>query len=119
MMLLAAPTTARNGGTGSRLLAVKGPGDSLGAPLLRCSSGGGDRRWKVLVRARSAVKLFRAALQDLRRLVEMHPEAKGAVQAMLTQQETDMMVAEAMCQLHIYGGSHARHQSQSIASICS
>lgn len=98
-----------------KVLAVKGPGDSLGVPLVPGSSSSGssrrshDRRWKVSVRARSDVKLFRARLDDLARLVEAHPEMESAVKQIVTQQETDMMVAEAMRQLRLYGDCAGRH----------
>jgi CRP-like cAMP-binding protein len=106
----------------AKVLAIKGPGDSLGVPLIPGSSsnsgGGGsnsssrlrERRWKVSVRARSdGVKLFRARLDDLARLVEAHPEMESAVKQIVTQQETDMMVAEAMRQLRLYGDCAAHH----------
>eukprot|EP00882_Tetradesmus_deserticola_P008723 GHRQ01009199.1.p1 GENE.GHRQ01009199.1~~GHRQ01009199.1.p1 ORF type:complete len:243 (+),score=92.16 GHRQ01009199.1:827-1555(+) len=96
----------------AKVLAVKGPGDSLGVPLVPGSSSGGrahERRWKVSVRARSDVKLFRARLDDLARLVETHPEMESAVKQMATQQETDMMVAEAMRQLQLYGDCAPQH----------
>jgi hypothetical protein len=104
---------------GVKLLAVKGPGDSLGVPLLpttqaaasRRSSGGGaaERRWKVSVVARGRTTVFTARLEDLARLVEAHPEMEGAVQQIVTQQETDMMVAEAMRQLRLYNDCHRSH----------
>jgi hypothetical protein len=99
----------------AKVLAVKGPGDSLGVPLIPGSSNGGssnrarERRWEVSVRARSNVKLFRARLDDLARLVEAHPEMESAVKQIVTQQETDMMVAEAMRQLRLYGDSAGLH----------
>jgi hypothetical protein len=99
----------------AKVLAVKGPGDSLGVAVVPGSSNGGgsrnrsERRWKVSVRARSNVKLFRARLDDLARLVEAHPEMESAVKQIVTQQETDMMVAEAMRQLRLYGDGAAHH----------
>jgi CRP-like cAMP-binding protein len=102
----------------AKVLAVKGPGDSLGVPLVPGSSNAGnsgssrtrsERRWKVSVRARSDVKLFRARCDDLERLVEAHPEMESAVKQIVTQQETDMMVAEAMRQLRLYGDVAAHH----------
>lgn len=101
------------------LLGVKGAGDSLGVPLLRQGSTGlvpltgrgsgpggvRERRWKVSVRARGNVTLFRAKLEDLSRLVECHPEMASAVNQIATQQETDLMVAEAMRQLQLYNGA--------------
>lgn len=107
---------------GLKLLAVKGPGDSLGVPLLpaastqNCSSGGGgnparrasavERRWKVSVAARGRAIVFTARLEDLAKLVESHPEMEGAVKQIVTQQETDMMVAEAMRQLRLFNDCH-------------
>lgn len=105
---------------GLKLLAVKGPGDSLGVPLLpsttsgssrRSSSGSGtERRWKVSVVARGRTTVFTARLEDLARLVEAHPEMEGAVKQIVTQQETDMMVAEAMRQLRLYNDCHRSHK---------
>jgi hypothetical protein len=95
----------------AKVLAVKGPGDSLGVPLVPGGSSrrSSERRWKVSVRARSDVKLFRARCDDLGRLVEAHPEMESAVKQIVTQQETDMMVAEAMRQLRLYGDVAAHH----------
>lgn len=109
---------------GAKLLAVKGPGDSLGVPLLpapntnnsnsngsssRRSSAACERRWKVSVVARGRAVVFTARLEDLARLVEAHPEMEGAVKQIVTQQETDMMVAEAMRQLRLYNDCHRSH----------
>jgi hypothetical protein len=104
---------------GVKLLSVKGPGDSLGVPQLpskqagasRCSSIGSvaERRWKVSVVARGRTTVFTARLEDLAKLVEAHPEMEGAVQQIVTQQETDMMVAEAMRQLRLYNNCHRGH----------
>jgi hypothetical protein len=109
---------------GLKLLAVKGPGDSLGVPLLptstsaaangssrRSSSGAAavERAWKVSVVARGRTTVFTARLEDLARLVEAHPEMEGAVKQIVTQQETDMMVAEAMRQLQLYNDCHRSH----------
>lgn len=105
---------------GVKLLAVKGPGDSLGVPLLpstqaqgasrRSNSGStAERRWKVSVVARGCTTVFTARLEDLAKLVEAHPEMEGAVQQIVTQQETDMMVAEAMRQLRLYNDCHRSH----------
>jgi hypothetical protein len=41
-------------------------------------------------------------LDDLEKLVATHPEMQTAVAQMGHQQETDMMVAEAMSQLRLY-----------------
>jgi hypothetical protein len=113
-----------------RVIAVKGPGDSLGMPhglqaaLASSSSGGGgsssgggsnqglppagEVRWQVCARARGSVTVFRVRCADLGALVASHPEMEGAVRQMLVQQETDMMVAEAMRQLRLYNeaGAH-------------
>ena len=105
-------STAARQTEGLQLLAVKGPGDSLGVPLLpprsqRNSSGGSgsgsgcERRWKVCVVARGRTTVFTARLEELGRLVEAHPEMEGAVQQIVHQQETDMMVAEAMRMLRL------------------
>lgn len=108
---------------GLKLLAVKGPGDSLGVPLLpsntaaaaangssrRSSSGAAERCWKVSVVARGRTTVFTARLEDLAKLVEAHPEMEGAVKQIVTQQETDMMVAEAMRQLRLYNDCHRSH----------
>jgi hypothetical protein len=101
---------------GVKLLAVKGPGDSLGVPLLPspCQPGDSssrrnsatDRRWKVSVVSRGRSVVFTARLADLARLVESHPEMEGAVKQIVTQQETDMMVAEAMRQLRLFNDCH-------------
>jgi hypothetical protein len=99
---------------GVKLLAVKGPGDSLGVPLLPSLSQDGssrrnsatDRRWKVSVVSRGRSVVFTARLADLARLVESHPEMEGAVKQIVTQQETDMMVAEAMRQLRLFNDCH-------------
>lgn len=96
--------------TACKFLAVKGPGDSLGGPLAHTDSsttGGSnrqpqDRRWRVHVRARGDVIVFTTKLADLQKLVEAHPEMESAVKQIVTQQETDMMVAEAMRQLRLY-----------------
>eukprot|EP00775_Hariotina_reticulata_P008788 gene8788-8966_t len=103
------------GGSGSscstgRVLGVKGPGDSLGVPLSHDGSTGGwegegDRRWRVSVRARGQATLFKARLDDLEKLVAAHPEMQTAVAQMGHQQETDMMVAEAMSQLRLYNAA--------------
>jgi CRP-like cAMP-binding protein len=113
-----------------RVIAVKGPGDSLGLPhglqaALASSTGGGggsscssgsnqalpaegEVRWQVCARARGAVTVFRVRCADLGALVAAHPEMEGAVRQMLVQQETDMMVAEAMRQLRLFNeaGAH-------------
>lgn len=104
---------------GVQLLAVKGPGDSLGVPLLPCSSqnssrrssssGSCDRRWKVSVLARGRTTVFTARLEELAKLVQAHPEMESAVKQIVTQQETDMMVAEAMRQLRLYNDCHRSH----------
>lgn len=111
---------------GVKLLAVKGPGDSLGVPLLpphsqqqtgaaaRSSSsaggGGSERRWKVSVLARGRTTVFTARLEELAKLVEAHPEMESAVRHIVTQQETDMMVAEAMRQLRLFNDDcHRSH----------
>eukprot|EP00878_Enallax_costatus_P009559 GHUV01009989.1.p2 GENE.GHUV01009989.1~~GHUV01009989.1.p2 ORF type:complete len:143 (+),score=49.47 GHUV01009989.1:1910-2338(+) len=98
------------GAAAFKLLAVKGPGDSLGVPLAPTNSSntGGmnrqprERRWRVHVRARGDVIVFTTKLADLQKLVEVHPEMESAVKQIVTQQETDMMVAEAMRQLRLY-----------------
>lgn len=102
-----------------KLLAVKGPGESLGVPLaLNSDSNHGsswqqrEPRWRVHVRTRGSVTLFTTKLDDLKKLVEAHPEMESAVKQIVTQQETDMMVAEAMRQLHLYNDcAHAHLQS--------
>jgi hypothetical protein len=110
---------------GVKLLGLKGPGDSLGVPqlpptttqpssaaaaagstatvaLAAAAAAAQPHVWKVYVRARGPATVFVARLADLARLVEAHPEMAAAVQQMVTQQETDMMVAEAMRQLRLY-----------------
>lgn len=102
---------AANGGSSEcapKVLAVKGPGDSLGVPLVP-GSRAPDRQWKVSVRARGDVTVFSARLEDLERLVEAHPEMESAVKQIVTQQETDMMVAEAMRQLRLYNDCQQHH----------
>lgn len=83
-----------------RVLAVKGPGESLGLPKLQL--GTGQHTWKAHVRARSEVVAFVARVDDLVALVERHPEVEKAVQEMVVQHETDMMVAEAMKSLRLF-----------------
>lgn len=109
-----------------RLLAIKGAGESLGLPCLstRPSLGGnpsasalsagcggvpaaewGARlqslRWACYARARGAVTVFTARASDLQKLVDAHPEMERAVKQIVIQQETDLMVAEAMRQLRL------------------
>ncbi len=105
--------TCRVGEPQLKLIAVKGPGDSLGPPFVQqrrsisgaprngITSVATDHRWRVYVRARGPVTAFRARLEDLVKLVEQHPEMEGAMKQMGTAQETDMMVAEAMRQLRL------------------
>ena len=97
-----------------RLLAVKGPGDSLGLPSKVTANlkefSRGDFQWQVAVRARGAVTLFMAKVSDLAKLVEAHPEMEQAVKQIVTQQETDMMVAEAMRQLQLFNDFQSQHR---------
>lgn len=97
-----------------RLLAVKGPGDSLGLPSKVTANlkepSRGDFQWQVAVRARGAVTLFMAKASDLAKLVEAHPEMEQAVKQIVTQQETDMMVAEAMRQLQLFNDFQNQHR---------
>lgn len=51
-------------------------------------------------------------MAELEKLVEQHPEMGPAVQRIVVQQETDMMVAEAMRQLRIFNdGQHNRTEA--------
>jgi len=82
------------------MLATKGPGDSLGLPFLM-RSGGQDPRWRVFCRARGEVTVFTARAKDLQQLATQHPEIEPTVQAIATQQETDMAVADALRRLRL------------------
>jgi hypothetical protein len=112
---------------GLRLLATKGPGESIGLPCLSrrsapdgAAAGGAAPsalagsamsadacaqlaalRWACYARARGEVTVFTARAADLLRLVDSYPEMEPAVQQIVTQQETDLMVAEAMRQLRL------------------
>lgn len=88
-----------------QVLAVKGPGDSLGLPSLLEARDHEEHRWRVFCRARGAVTAFAARVRDLQLLVVHHPEMEPAVQQIAMQQETDMAVAEAMRRLRIHSFS--------------
>ena len=113
------------------VLAVKGPGDSLGlvcmdAPAARGCSGGGDGggrgggsepascscpsepprkpTWRACVRASRSeppVVLLRAKVAGLQELVAAHPDLAAAVRNIAVQGETDLKVAEALRQLRM------------------
>jgi CRP-like cAMP-binding protein len=85
-----------------RLLAVRGPGHSFGLPSLAPGMEQRQHVWRASVRARGPVTVFVAKVSELRRLVEQRPELAECVRQMVMQQETDMMVAEAMRQLRLY-----------------
>eukprot|EP00879_Flechtneria_rotunda_P016543 GHRR01017312.1.p1 GENE.GHRR01017312.1~~GHRR01017312.1.p1 ORF type:complete len:426 (+),score=183.95 GHRR01017312.1:923-2200(+) len=105
-----------------RVVAVKGPGDSLGVPLVPGSAGSSssshvrDRRWRVSVCACSSTTVFCAKLEDLSKLAEVHPEMETAVKQIVVQQETDMMVAEAMRQLRLYSDCQTTRLPKMVAA---
>ncbi len=103
-----------------RLLAVRGPGHSFGLPGLRPGAEQQQHVWRASVRARGPVTVFVARLSELRRLVEQRPELEASVRQMVMQQETDMMVAEAMRQLRLANDAHccaaAAAQAQAAAA---
>jgi DNA transposition AAA+ family ATPase len=75
--------------------------------------------WRASVRARGPVTVFVARVSELRRLVELRPELEASVRQMVMQQETDMMVAEAMRQLRLANDTHccaAAAQAQAAAA---
>ncbi|GLI69971.1 hypothetical protein VaNZ11_014623 [Volvox africanus] len=113
--------------TGHLIVALKGPGDSLGfAGMLPggSSSGGGAAAspwtpgvggaatrqpvWSANVRARTQVTAFVASIESLHKLARAHPQVEPLLQQMAVQQETDLAVAEAMRSLRLVGGAIAR-----------
>ncbi len=129
----AAPPSALRRASLDRLkvLAIKTAGEGLGLPSLsapgaaparRPAAVSGPRsslerhRWKAYARARGAVTVFRARLGDLLKLVEAHPEMEPAVKQIVTQQETDLMVAEAMRELRLFN-TDCQHGSVSSAVL--
>jgi hypothetical protein len=115
----AAAAAATPPSTGSASLCSSSSSNTAGA----AAPAGEARSWKVYVRARGPALVFVARAADLARLVEVHPEMHAAVQQMVTQQETDMMVAEAMRQLRLYndtcGGRAAQQQPPQRHDECS
>lgn len=97
---------------GQLVLAVKGPGESLGLTSLS-QKPVQQPVWMASVRARGEVLAFKARVEDIRQLVLQHPEVEPAVNQIVVQQETDMMVAEAMRQLRIFNGTQ-RHKQQTL-----
>ncbi|GIL95525.1 hypothetical protein Vretimale_1523 [Volvox reticuliferus] len=116
--------------TGHLIVAVKGPGDSLGfagmLPGGSCSGGGGSGAsappwtaggggaaprqpvWSANVRARTQVTAFVASIESLHKLARAHPQVEQLLQQISVQQETDLAVAEAMRSLRLVGGAEAR-----------
>lgn len=113
------------------VIAVKGPGDSLGLlhrPSKRQSaaspSGTGARAahpvWRASAAARTRVEALRASVAALSALVWEHPELASAVRSMAEQQHTDMRVAEALRQLHAIGrsqGAQARPHDAQVGAV--
>ncbi|KAG2495613.1 hypothetical protein HYH03_006213 [Edaphochlamys debaryana] len=95
--------------TGHLIVAIKGPGDSLGfAGMLPNSAGGGSGGqpvWSASVRARTQVTAFAASIGSLHSLAKSHPQVEPLLQQMVVQQETDLAVAEAMRALRLVGSS--------------
>lgn len=91
---------------GKKLLAVRGPGHSFGLCSLQPGMAHTQHVWRASVRARGPVTVFVAKVSELRALVQRRPELEGCVRQMVMQQETDMMVAEAMRQLRLYNDTH-------------
>lgn len=107
--------------TGQLIVAVKGPGDSLGfagmlpnsgkvaATAAACGGGGaaaGAARqpvWSASVRARTQVTAFVASIDSLHKLARTHPQVEPLLQQIAVQQETDLAVAEAMRSLRLIG----------------
>lgn len=109
-----------SGGTGRRMskvqagqliLAVKGPGECLGLTSLSPQQAMQQPVWMASVRARGQVLAFKARVEDIRQLVRQHPEVEPAVKQIVVQQETDLMVAEAMRQLRIFNGTQLKLQA--------
>ena len=103
-------------GAEERLLAVKGPGDSLGPPCLppagakdakaaapAAAAPAAAPRWRVRCVARGRVRAFAAAASELRALAAADPAAAPAVRAIAAQQATDLEVASAMRRLRLLG----------------
>ena len=154
--------SAGPGGPSVLILAVKGPGDSLGLtslapnqpasevgagapagvsaptsptgaaagvprplpPLGRSTDGGclgrasGDHRptWRANVRARGEVVAFMANMDNIQRLVQLHPELAATMKHMATQQETDLMVSEALRQLRLVSAGLNHHDLTAMAA---
>jgi hypothetical protein len=58
-----------------------------------------------------------AKVSDLAKLVEAHPEMAQVVKQIATQQETDMMVAEAMRQLQLFSDFQHQHRFASSVTV--
>lgn len=100
---------------GRKVLVTKGPGESIGLPCLskNCPHA---HVWKASVRAKGHVRAFVAEVENIRRLVEQHPVVAPAVEQMVVQQTTDLLVTEAMRQLKLFNGSMIAQQAPAQAA---
>lgn len=100
------------GGPPTRPASTTG-GLAAGGPSTGKDAGGGNGSvptWRANVRTRGEVVAFKADVHNIRRLVATYPELEPAMKHIAVQQETDLMVAEALRQLRLASAGLQQHR---------